>query len=80
LPDPACEPGLEALLRLWNGAGPRDLILSAWTGGGSALLSRPASPIGWDELHRVTAGLLRSGAPIEEVNVARKHLCALTGG
>ena len=36
--------------------------------------------IGIEDLRELTTALLRSGAPIEEMNVVRKHLSAIQGG
>ncbi len=57
-----------------------DLVIVLISGGGSALLTLPASGI---ELSAITATnelLLRSGAKIQEVNTVRKHLSQVKGG
>ena len=59
---------------------PGDHLIALISGGGSSLLSLPAGKITMEDLRDLTKILLRSGAPIEEMNVVRKHLSALQGG
>ncbi len=68
------------ILALVKTAGPDDLVLALISGGGSSLLSLPAGEITMDDLQMITFNLLRSGAPIEDMNVVRKHLSAIQGG
>jgi glycerate 2-kinase len=77
------ENGLRAakrMLEIVRGLGPDDLVLALISGGGSALLSLPASGLRFADKQAVNAALLRSGAPIDEVNIVRKHLSAIKGG
>ena len=57
-----------------------DLLLVLVSGGGSSLLSLPVAEVSMDDLKRVTRDLLASGAPIEQMNVVRKHLSRIAGG
>jgi glycerate 2-kinase len=57
-----------------------DLVVALISGGGSALLSRPADGISVEEKRAVNRALLKSGAPIGEMNCVRKHLSAIKGG
>jgi hydroxypyruvate reductase len=50
------------------------------SGGGSALLSLPAPGITLEEKREINRALLRSGAPIGEMNCVRRHLSAIKGG
>lgn len=59
---------------------PQDLLLVLISGGGSSLLSLPAEGISLNDLRLVNHALLRSGAPIQEMNVVRKHLSRISGG
>ena len=61
-------------------AGPGDLVITAFTGGSSALACVPADGLSFDAKQRLHRLLLASGAPIAEVNAVRKHLSALKGG
>jgi glycerate 2-kinase len=80
VPDAA---GLEAagrMLERMRGLGPDDLVVALMSGGGSAVLSRPAPPIALDEFRALTSALLKSGANIIEMNAVRKHLSTIAGG
>src|SRR5207237_12627 len=59
---------------------PSDLLLALVSGGGSALLSLPVETVGMEALKATTRELLRSGAPIQDINTVRKHLSAIQGG
>ncbi len=61
-------------------AGENDLVLAAFTGGGSALLPAPAGDLTLDDLQATTETLLASGATIDEINAVRKHCSAIKGG
>src|ERR1700759_5673079 len=63
-----------------QGLGPDDLVLALISGGGSSLLSLPATGLTLEDKQAVNAALLRSGASISEMNVVRKHLSAIKGG
>ena len=68
------------MLEMVQGLGPDDLVLALISGGGSALLSLPAPGLTLADKQAVNAALLRSGAPIGEMNIVRKHLSAIKGG
>lgn len=57
-----------------------DLLICLMSGGGSALLAAPAPGISADEKAMINRALLRSGAPIDEMNCVRKHISAIKGG
>jgi hydroxypyruvate reductase len=80
IPDESGERAAREILRLARGLGPDDLLLALVSGGGSALLSVPLDGITMDELKATTKELLRSGAPIQDMNTVRKHLSAVQGG
>jgi glycerate 2-kinase len=50
------------------------------SGGGSSLLSLPADGLSMADLKATTNELLRSGAPIQDMNTVRKHLSTIQGG
>ena len=58
------------------------MLLCLVSGGGSALLTAlPAEGVSAaEEKAAVTRALLRSGAPIDEMNCVRKHISAVKGG
>jgi glycerate 2-kinase len=77
------ENGLAAtrrILAMAAGLGPDDLMVALISGGGSALLSAPLSPVERAEKQAIHRALLISGATIDEMNCVRKHLSAVKGG
>ena len=80
VPDGAGEGAAREILRRVGQLGENDLLLALLSGGGSSLLSLPAEGITMADLKAVTSQLLRSGAPIQEMNTVRKHLSAIHGG
>lgn len=80
LPDAAGVEGTRQLLALLAGLDADDLVLFLLSGGASALLELPAVGVALEEVRRLTADLLRSGAAIAEVNTVRKHLSQVKGG
>jgi len=80
LPDERGARATAELLAALAAADPRDGVVVLISGGGSALLAATLPGAPRDSLAPLTAALLRSGAPIEEVNAVRKHLLAAAGG
>ena len=80
VPDEAGLKGAEDTLKLAQSAEAGDLLLVLLTGGGSANWIAPADGISFAQKQQVTRALLRSGAPIGEVNTVRKHLSRIKGG
>src|SRR5499427_6204080 len=80
VPDESGEKAAQEILRLVKSLTPEDRLLALVSGGGSALLSLPAEGIAMADLKATTRELLRCGAPIQEMNVVRKHLSAIQGG
>lgn len=70
----------QAVLDRLRDAGQQDLVICLISGGGSALLTCPAPGISLADLQATTHLLLRSGAPIVELNAVRKHLDLVKGG
>jgi len=60
--------------------GPDDLLIALISGGGSALMSKPAPGIAMDEKLALLRALLKCGANIGELNCVRKHMSAVKGG
>jgi len=80
VPDEAGLQGAEESLRLAADAGADDLLLVLLSGGGSANWIAPVDGVSFAQKQQVTRALLRSGAPIGEVNTVRKHLSRIKGG
>jgi hydroxypyruvate reductase len=80
VPDEAGLKGAEDSLRLAQDATADDLLLVLLSGGGSANWIAPAEGVSFAQKQQVTRALLRSGAPIGEVNTVRKHLSRIKGG
>src|SRR5437870_2614411 len=80
LPDAGSLRAGEALLRAASSLEPDDAALVLVCGGGSSLAEAPRSPLGLEEMRAVNDALVRSGAPIEEMNCVRAHLSRLKGG
>jgi glycerate 2-kinase len=80
IPDDAGTNGAKRMLAMVRGLSADDLVVALISGGGSALLSLPAEGISVEEKRVVNRALLKSGAPISEMNCVRKHLSAIKGG
>jgi len=77
------EAGLQAarrILALAKEAGPGDLVVCLMSGGASALLSLPVEGVSLTDKQALNRALLKSGAPIGEMNLVRKSLSAIKGG
>jgi glycerate 2-kinase len=80
VPDEAGLKGAEESLQLAQIAGADDLLLVLLSGGGSANWIAPVGGVSFAQKQQITRALLRSGAPIGEVNTVRKHLSRIKGG
>jgi hydroxypyruvate reductase len=80
VPDQAGMDGAREILSLAKQLQAGDVLIALVSGGGSSLLTLPQEGISIDDMRKTTEALLRSGAPIEEMNIVRKHLSAILGG
>ncbi|TAJ27981.1 MAG: DUF4147 domain-containing protein [Bosea sp. (in: a-proteobacteria)] len=80
VPDEGSVASAERALALAGAATAEDLVLVLLSGGGSANWVAPAGALTLAEKQAVTKALLRSGAPIGEMNVVRKRLSGIKGG
>jgi len=80
VPDGASVNAAQRALALVSGLTADDLVLALISGGGSALLTLPAPGITLAEKQARTRELLKSGAPIREINAERRRLSAIKGG
>lgn len=79
-PDQAGADATQKIMRLCADAGEDDLVLCVWSGGGSALLADAPEGCALEEVTRLSAALVTSGADIGEINAVRKHLSRVKGG
>ncbi len=80
VPDRRSEKAAQRMVRLLESLTDRDLVLMVLSGGASSLLAAPAAGLTLKEKQLTTRLLLRSGAPIQDVNTVRKHLSGIKGG
>jgi hydroxypyruvate reductase len=80
VPDDAGLNAARRILALARDAGPDDLVICLISGGASALLSLPAEGVTLADKQALNRALLKSGAPIGEMNLVRKSLSAIKGG
>jgi hydroxypyruvate reductase len=80
VPDEASLKGAEESLRLAADAAADDLLLVLLSGGGSANWIAPVEGVSFAQKQLLNRALLRSGAPIGEMNAVRKHLSRIKGG
>src|ERR1700693_4096881 len=80
VPDETGESATKEILQRARSLARSDLLLALISGGGSALLSLPVEAVGMEALKATTRELLRSGAPIQDMNTVRKHLSVIQGG
>lgn len=81
-PDPDAEgvAATQKVMHLSEAADAQSLLLLLVSGGGSALLTAPASGITLAEKLQTARLLMRAGADIRELNTVRKHLSLIKGG
>lgn len=80
VPDEAGLKAASRTLELAKTATGDDLVLVLLSGGGSANWIAPAQGVSFAQKQAMNKSLLRSGAPIGEMNTVRKHLSRIKGG
>ena len=80
VPDANSIAGAKRAIELAKSAGPDDLVLCLLSGGASAIWAAPVSGVSFEAKQALTKQLLKSGAPISEMNCVRKHLSEVKGG
>jgi glycerate 2-kinase len=80
VPDGPSADAARRALALAATAGPNDLLLVLMSGGASALWSAPVEGVTAADKQALTKQLLRSGAPIGDMNTVRRHLSRIKGG
>jgi glycerate-2-kinase len=69
----------KGIINLLKGAEEKDLVLFVISGGGSSLLCQPENLTCYEE-RKIVECLFRAGAPIQKINIVRKHLSLAKGG
>lgn len=72
--------GGEAALAMADRLGADDILLVLLSGGSSSLMSAPADGLALSDIQALTTHMLRSGAPIGDINCVRRHLSRIKGG
>lgn len=80
VPDSKGQAAAKRLFEYAQSATADDIVIFLASGGASALMSLPREGITLDDKKFITKQLLACGAPIDEMNVVRKHLSAIKGG
>ncbi len=80
VPDGPSATAAQRALALAATAGPDDVVLVLMSGGASALWSAPVDGVTAADKQALTKQLLRSGAPIGDMNTVRRHLSRIKGG
>ncbi len=80
LPDEGSLAAGRAVADLLSQTRPEDLLLALVSGGGSAMLELPPPGVSLEDLRRLNSLLLRSGAPIQEINTVRRALSRIKAG
>lgn len=80
VPDQASVDAAQQLLAEVQGLTPNDVVIGLWSGGGSALLSLPATGLDLLDKQQIQRQLLASGAGIAEINTVRRFCSAIKSG
>jgi glycerate 2-kinase len=80
VPDDAGTHAAQRMIEIVSGLTADDMVVALISGGGSSLLSLPVANISFQDKRAVNRALLKSGAPISEMNCVRKHLSQIKGG
>ena len=80
VPDSNSISGAARAIDAAKAAGPKDLVLVLLSGGASALWAAPVEGVAFEAKQKLTKQLLKSGAPISDMNCVRKHLSRIKGG
>lgn len=80
VPDKASCQAAERALALAGELTKDDLLIVLISGGGSSLVCAPPQDISLNDKMLINEALLASGAPIQEMNIVRRHLSVFKGG
>lgn len=80
IPNRAGMQGVDAMIDLAKSLVRDDVAICLVSGGGSALMPRPAGDITLEDKQELNKVLLACGASIHEINAVRKHVSLIKGG
>jgi glycerate-2-kinase len=80
VPDQNGVEGTKQIVSIAEQAGVDDLLICLLSGGGSSLMPFPKNGVSLQDKQEITSAILKSGAPITQVNIVRKHLSEFKGG
>lgn len=80
VPDESGVAATKLILDDVSGLSEHDTVVCLLSGGGSSLLTLPLDGLTLEDKQKITSQLLRSGAPIHEINTVRKKLSGIKGG
>lgn len=80
LPDESNIHAAREIARVAEKAGEKDTLIALLSGGASAHLTLPVDDVRLEDLRAITLALQHAGAPIEHLNLVRKHCELLKGG
>jgi glycerate 2-kinase len=80
IPDRSGVEGTQRMVEIVQQSKKEDLVICLISGGGSSLMPLPRDQISIADKRNITEDLLKSGAPINEINTVRKHISDFKGG
>ena len=80
VPDENGRAAAQEIHELARAAGAADRVIFLISGGGSSLLCLPCEGVSLEQKQSITGHLLRSGAPIADINLVRRSLSKVKGG
>jgi len=80
VPDERSVGAAEAALEMAHGLREGDLLLALISGGASALLAAPPPGVSLADKRALVAAMIDAGAPIQDINLVRRHLSRVKGG
>jgi len=79
-PDQSGVEGTQRMVEIAEQSKKEDLVICLVSGGGSSLMPLTRGQISIADKRSITEDLLKSGAPINEINTVRKHISDFKGG
>jgi glycerate-2-kinase len=80
LPSEANERGAKRVVEFLSGLSEKDLVIMFISGGGSTLLCLPSASMTYSDESELFKKLTDKGAPIQDLNIVRKHISRARGG